>query len=350
MGARQDETRWAAVLARDGGCDGDFVFAVRTTRVYCRPGCPARRPKPENVVLFDSALEARAAGFRPCLRCAPDATGGDVRTQAMRRACRLITESETPPPLRELAEAAGMSRFHFQRIFKRELGMTPKQYADAWRQARVRDALPAAGTVTQALYGAGYESAGRFYAQARGALGMSPGDYKAGGRGQAIWYALADSVVGRVLIAATAQGVCAIFFGESDETLATDLRARFPNAHLVAAGEELREWVAETVAFIELPKGAFRLPLDVQGTAFQHKVWAALREIPFGETATYTEMASRIGSPYATRAVANACGANPAAVAVPCHRVLRLDGGLGGYRWGVDRKRRLLERERGETD
>jgi AraC family transcriptional regulator of adaptative response/methylated-DNA-[protein]-cysteine methyltransferase len=350
MLASQDQTRWAAVLARDGGYDGAFIFAVRTTGIYCRPGCPARRPKPENVIFFETAAEARAAGFRPCLRCAPDAAAGDARTQAIRLACRLIAESETPPPLRELAEAAGMSRFHFQRIFKRELGMTPKQYADAQRQARAREALPSAGTVTQALYGAGYESAARFYAQAPGALGMSPGDYKAGGRGQTIWYALTESVVGRVLIAGTAQGVCAIFFGEADESLETELRARFPNAHLVAAGGELRECVAETVAFIELPKGAFRLPLDVQGTAFQRKVWEALREIPFGETGTYTEIARRIGSPSATRAVANACGANPAAVAVPCHRVLRSDGGLGGYRWGVDRKRQLLKRERGESD
>ncbi|RIA56804.1 bifunctional DNA-binding transcriptional regulator/O6-methylguanine-DNA methyltransferase Ada [Dichotomicrobium thermohalophilum] len=349
MQASQDDARWTAVLERDSTCDGAFVFAVRTTRIYCRPGCPARRPKPEHVVFFETAAEARAAGFRPCLRCRPDAAA-DATGEAVLGACQLIGESETPPPLSALAEAAGMSRFHFQRVFKREVGMSPKQYADTRRQARLRETLPGATSVTEALYEAGYDSAARFYVQAHRALGMPASDYKAGGRGQAIWYALTNSIVGRVLIAGTARGLCAIFFGDGDESLETELRARFPNAHLVAAGEDLRECVAETVAFIDLPKGAFRLPLDVQGTAFQHKVWKALRDIPFGETATYAEIAERIGSPAATRAVANACGANPAAVAVPCHRVLRSDGSLGGYRWGVDRKRELLRRERGESN
>jgi len=347
MRASHDEARWVAVLARDHAYDGAFVFAVRTTGVYCRPGCPARRPKPENVVFFESAQAAEAAGFRACLRCRPDAATGDgARLQAVLRACRLIAESETPPTLGALADAAGMSRFHFQRVFKRELGMTPKQYADAQRQARARAALRSAATVTEALYDAGYDSAARFYAQAGRALGMSPGDYKAGGRGQAIWYALADSALGRVLVAGTARGLCAIFFGDADAALEAELRTCFPNARLVAADEAMREWVAEAVAYIDMPKGVFQLPLDIQGTAFQQKVWAALRDIPFGETVTYAELALRVGAPAATRAVASACGANPAAVAVPCHRVLRSDGGLGGYRWGIERKRRLLDRER----
>jgi len=347
MRESHDEARWAAVLARDHAYDGAFVFAVRTTGIYCRPGCPARRPKPENVVFFESAQAAEAAGFRACLRCRPDAATGDgARLQAILRACRLIAESETPPTLGALADAGGMSRFHFQRVFKRELGMTPKQYADAQRQARARAALRSAATVTEALYDAGYDSAARFYAQAGRALGMSPGDYKAGGRGQAIWYALADSALGRVLVAGTARGLCAIFFGDADAALEAELRTRFPNARLVAADEAMREWVAEAVAYIDMPKGVFQLPLDIQGTAFQQKVWAALRDIPFGETATYAELARRVGAPAATRAVASACGANPAAVAVPCHRVLRSDGGLGGYRWGIERKRRLLDRER----
>ena len=347
MRAIRDAARWEAVLARDGASDGAFVFAVRTTGIYCAPGCPARRPKPENVIFFETAAEAEAAGFRPCRRCRPDAVR-DAQGDAVQRACRLIAESDAPPPLAVLAEAAGMSRFHFQRVFKRDLGMTPKQYAETLRQARARAALPVAETVTAALYDAGYESAARFYARASRALGMSPSDYKAGGRGQTIWYALADSVVGRVLIAGTTWGICAIFFGDADDALQDELRARFPNARLVAADGAMREWVVQTVAFIDLPKGAFRLPLDIQGTAFQHKVWDALRNIPFGETASYGDIARSIGAPSATRAVANACGANPAAVAVPCHRVLRSDGGLGGYRWGIERKRLLLQRERGE--
>ncbi len=347
MRASGDLERWQAVLARDRASDGAFVFAVRTTGIYCAPGCPARRPKPENVIFFETAAEAEAAGFRPCRRCRPDASR-DAQGDVVQRACRLIAESDAPPPLAVLAEAAGMSRFHFQRVFKRELGMTPKQYAETLRQARARAALPVAETVTAALYDAGYESAARFYARAGGALGMSPSDYKAGGRGQTIWYALADSIVGRVLIAGTTLGISAIFFGGADDTLESALRARFPAARLVAADGPMSDCVGETLAYIELPKGAFRLPLDIQGTAFQHKVWDALRDIPFGETASYAEIARSIGAPSATRAVANACGANPAAVAVPCHRVLRSNGGLGGYRWGIERKRLLLQRERAE--
>jgi AraC family transcriptional regulator, regulatory protein of adaptative response / methylated-DNA-[protein]-cysteine methyltransferase len=346
MRAERDEARWAATLARDHAFDDAFVFAVRTTGIYCRPGCPARRPKRENVVFFDSAAEARAAGFRACRRCGPDAAGGDPHTQAIARACRLMATCETPPSLRALAEASGLSRFHFHRVFKRQLGMTPHQYLSTRRQALVRDMLPEAASVTEALQDAGYDSSGRFYAQARATLGMPASDYKAGGRGQTIWYALADGVLGRVLVAGTARGLCAIFFGREDAELEADLRARFGSAHLVAAEDMMREWVEQTLAYLDLPKGAFRLPLDIQGTAFQHKVWDALRDIPFGETATYAEVAKRIGAPMATRAVAGACAANPLAVAVPCHRVVRADGGLGGYRWGVDRKRRLLARER----
>lgn len=349
MRAECDEVRWAAITARDHACDGAFVFAVRTTGIYCRPGCPARRPKPENVVFFDSAAEAQAAGFRACRRCRPDAGEGAPHTEAIARACRLIEASETSPSLDRLAQAAGLSRFHFQRVFKRQLGMTPHQYVTTRRQARVRDVLPEAASVTEALYDAGYDSSGRFYAQARATLGMPASDYKAGGRGRTIWYALADSILGRVLVAGTAQGLCAIFFGEEDAALEADLHARFGSAHVVAAEDMMREWVERTLAYLDLPTGAFRLPLDIQGTAFQHKVWDALRDIPFGETATYAEVAQCIGMPTATRAVASACGANPVAVAVPCHRVVRADGGLGGYRWGVERKRQLLARERGES-
>jgi AraC family transcriptional regulator, regulatory protein of adaptative response / methylated-DNA-[protein]-cysteine methyltransferase len=347
MRACHEDGRWAAVLARDGASDSAFVFAVRTTGIYCRPGCPARHPKPENVVFFDSPAAAERAGFRACLRCRPDEIASHAGPrQAVLQACRLIAESEAPPSLRNLADAAGLSHFHFQRVFKRELGITPKQYADARRQARARELLPSASSVTAAFYDAGYESAARFYAQASRALGMAPRDYKAGGRDQAIWYALADSVLGRVLIAGTARGLCAIMFADQDADFQADLQDRFPRAQLIAADQTMAEWVAETVGYIALPKGAFGLPLDIQGTAFQHKVWAALRDIPFGETATYSDIARKIGAPSATRAVATACGANPVAVGVPCHRVLRADGGMGGYRWGIARKRALLECER----
>ncbi|MFP4539065.1 MAG: bifunctional DNA-binding transcriptional regulator/O6-methylguanine-DNA methyltransferase Ada [Dichotomicrobium sp.] len=342
------DVRWVAVERRDGTLDGAFVFAVRSTGVYCRPGCPARRPRAENVIFFDTPAEAEAAGFRACLRCRPNGAGvGEKHAQAVIRACRLIDESECPPSLGALAEAAGMSRFHFQKVFKRQLGVTPKQYAEAQRRDRARDALTEAGTVTEAIYDAGYQSAARFYAQAAAICGMPPGDYKAGGRGQSIWYALADCALGRVLVAGTVRGICAVFFGDDDATLRVELQTRFPGAALFPADEAMAEWVAATVAYIEWPKGAYRLPLDIQGTAFQHKVWSALRDIPFGETATYSDIAERIAAPSATRAVANACGANPVAVAVPCHRVRRADGGLGGYRWGIARKQALLERERG---
>lgn len=340
------DTRWAAVLARDTRCDGAFVFAVRTTGIYCRPGCPARRPKRENVVFFESVRAAEVAGFRACLRCHPDRPV--TAPEGIARACQLIEASEAPPSLERLAEAAGLSRFHFHRVFKSELGMTPKQYAETVRQERVRKALAGGGSVTDAIYEAGYENPGRFYQNATSALGMRPGDYKAGGRGQMIWHALAECALGRVLIAGTARGLCAIFLGDRDEDLRADLEARFPSAQLVAADDAMAGCVAETLAYIVWPAALFQLPLDIQGTAFQQKVWAALRDIPFGKTATYSDIARKIGAPSATRAVARACGANPVAVAVPCHRVVRADGGMGGYRWGVPRKQALLARERGD--
>jgi len=337
------DARWSAVLGRDTRYDGVFVFAVRTTGIYCRPGCPARRPKRENVIFFDSPHAAEGAGFRACLRCRPHEPAPN--TQAVIRACALIERSETPPGLERLAEEAGLSRFHFHHMFKRQLGMTPKQYADALRHERARQALASGNSVTEAIYDAGYENPARFYQQAAVVLGMRPGDYKAGGRHQAIWYALTQSTLGRALIAGTARGLCAIFLGDQDDVLRVDLKARFPQARLIAADEGMAEWVARTIAYIDWPEGLFQLPLDVQGTAFQQKVWAALRDIPLGETATYAEVAQFVDRPSATRAVANACGANPVAVAVPCHRVCRADGGLGGYRWGVERKRLLLSRE-----
>jgi len=349
--SRSDEAdaRLSAVLSRDHAADGAFVFAVRSTGIYCRPGCPARRPRRENIVMFDNPAGARAAGYRACLRCHPDRHAGtDSHAEVVARVCRLVGESETPPDLDALAAEAGMSRFHFHRVFKSRLGVTPKQYIAARREGALREALPGAASVTAAIYDAGYQTPARFYADAAAILGMRPADYRAGGRNQSVWYACGDSALGRVLVAGTGLGLCAIFLGDSDDELRATLERRFANARLVAADAGMAEWVAQTIAHIEAPKGAFALPLDVRGTAFQQKVWRALRDIPWGETAAYAEIARRIGSSAATRAVAGACGANPAAVAVPCHRVVRSDGGLGGYRWGLERKRALLRREQEE--
>jgi len=343
------DARLSAVLSRDGTADGAFVFAVHSTGIFCRPGCPARRPRPENIVMFDTPAEARAAGYRACLRCNPDQHAGiDSHAEVVARACRLVAESEMPPDLDALAAEAGMSRFHFHRIFKSRLGLTPKQYIAARRENALREALPGAASVTAAIYDAGYQTPARFYVDAAAILGMQPGAYRAGGRNQSVWYALAGSELGRVLVAGTERGLCAIFLGDSDDDLRDALERRFAKARLIPADARMAEWVAQTIAYIEEPNGAFALPLDVRGTAFQQKVWRALRGIPWGETTTYAEIARRIGAPSATRAVATACGANPAAVTVPCHRVVRADGGLGGYRWGLERKRALLRRERDE--
>jgi len=344
----ETDERWAAMLARDAACDGAFVFAVRSTGIYCRPSCPARRPKRENVVFFDTPGEAEAAGFRACLRCAPataDSPHGR-RREAVMRACALIHEAETAPSLDALAETAGMSRFHFHRQFKREVGLTPKQYIAARRAQAVRNALPGATSVTAAIHDAGYASAARFYERAGATLGMQPAAYRAGGAGQTIRHGFGDSTLGRVLAAATERGLCAIFLGDRDDDLSEALRKRFPKARLQPAAADVTERIAAVLAHIEGEGRADGLPLDVQGTAFQQRVWAALSRIPWGETRTYSEIAQAVGAPTATRAVANACGANPLAVLIPCHRVLRADGGLGGYRWGVARKKALLDRER----
>lgn len=342
------DARWAAVLARDAASDGAFVFAVRSTGIYCRPSCPARRPKPENVGFFETPGDAEAAGFRACLRCAPAGAPSRQRHgDAIARACALIRESDPPPSLGELADAAGLSRFHFHRLFKRQVGLTPKQYIEAQRAEAVRGGLPGAGSVTAAILDAGYPSAARFYARAGAVLGMQPGTYRTGGDGQRISYAFGDSSLGRVLVGATERGLCAIFLGERDEQLCDALRERFPKARLLPQSAEMAERIAAVIGHIDTGASAQTLPLDVQGTAFQHKVWAALNQIPWGETRTYTQVARAIGAPAATRAVANACGANPLAVVIPCHRVLRVDGSLGGYRWGMARKQALLARERG---
>jgi AraC family transcriptional regulator of adaptative response/methylated-DNA-[protein]-cysteine methyltransferase len=341
-----DDERWEAVKRRDRAANGAFYFSVRTTGVYCRPSCAARLPRRENVRFHATSADAERAGFRPCKRCRPNEVGlADRQASVVAKACRLIEEAEEMPSLDALAEAAGMSRFHFHRIFKAHTGVTPKAYADAHRARRMRHELTRAGTVTEAIYGAGFNSSGRFYAAAPDRLGMTPTEFRAGGNGASIRFAVGQCSLGSILVAATDKGVCAIQFGDDPDALVRDLQDRFPKAQLIGGDKEFEQLVAKVVGFVEAPAQGLDLPLDVRGTAFQQRVWQALREIPAGSTASYAEIASRIGAPKAVRAVAQACGANALAVAIPCHRVVRNDGALSGYRWGVERKRALLTRE-----
>lgn len=342
-----DDERWAAVVARDSRADGRFFYSVLTTGVYCRPSCAARLPRRENVRFHASCAAAERAGFRPCKRCRPnERPAAEQRAAAVAKACRLIEEAEELPGLDALAAAAGMSRFHFHRVFKSVTGVTPKSYAAAHRAERVRDELARGGTVTEAIYGAGFNSSGRFYAKSAEVLGMKPRSFRDGGAGAAIRFALGECSLGSILVAATDKGVCAILFGDDPEALLRELQDRFPRAQLIGGDGAFEQLVAKVVGFVEAPALGLDLPLDLRGTAFQQRVWQALRAIPPGSTASYAEIARRIGDPRSVRAVAQACAANPVAVAIPCHRVVRRDGALAGYRWGVERKRALLERER----
>ena len=341
-----DSARWNAIIAKDRAADGEFFYSVRTTGVYCRPSCAARPARRENVAFHLTAAEAEAAGFRPCKRCKPDQPPMAERQAAMvAQACRSIEAAEEAPDLETLAAQAGVSPFHFHRVFKSVAGVTPKAYADAHRAGRVREALATSGTVTEAIYDAGFNSGGRFYAQSAQVLGMTPTRFRAGGEAAVIKFAVGECSLGSILVAATDRGVCAILLGDDPEALAHDLQDRFSRAELVGGDAEFEALVAQVVGFVEQPGLGLDLPLDVRGTAFQQRVWQALREIPAGETAGYREIAEKIGSPRAVRAVAQACAANAIAVAIPCHRVVRTDGALSGYRWGVERKRALLDRE-----
>ncbi|WP_050726748.1 bifunctional DNA-binding transcriptional regulator/O6-methylguanine-DNA methyltransferase Ada [Vulgatibacter incomptus] len=344
-----DEARWRAVQARDPGADGHFVYGVRTTGVYCRPSSSARLPRRENVEFFDTSAAAEAAGFRPSRRTKGDQTiAATERATLVAEVCRRIEASETLPTLDELADQAGMSPFHLHRVFKAETGLTPKAYAAAQRARRLREELSATdGSVTEAIYEAGFGSSSRFYEASDQMLGMRARDYRAGGAGAAIRFAVGQCSLGAILVARSQRGVCAIFLGDDPERLVRDLQDQFPKAELIGGDPSFEQLVAEVVGFVESPSIGLNLPLDVRGTAFQERVWQALREIPPGTTVSYTELAERIGSPKSVRAVAQACGANTIAVAIPCHRVVRRDGDISGYRWGVERKRELLQRERG---
>lgn len=340
------ELRWAAIRTRDRQADGQFLYAVATTGVYCYPSCAARPARPENVSFHPDPASAERAGFRPCKRCKPDQPPRSEREAALvARACRAIETAEDTPSLDALATAAGLSPFHFHRLFRRIVGVTPKAYASEQRARRVQASLQRGESVTGAIYDAGFNSSGRFYAAADSMLGMRPSAYRAGGQGELIRHATGDSSLGVVLIAATERGVCAILLGEQPDALLAELQSRFPRARLQPAEPAFGDWVAQVVAHVDAPQHALALPLDIQGTAFQRRVWEVLQTIPPGTTLSYTEVAARLGEPKAVRAVAGACAANKLAVAIPCHRVVGANGSLAGYRWGLRRKTALLQRE-----
>lgn len=338
------ESQWSQLLARDPRADGDFFYAVQTTGIFCRPTCPSRRPRRENVLAFADAASARAAGFRPCQRCRPE-TDEAKRDGWIAAVCAAIRDAETPPLAADLARAFGCSAGHLQRTFRSGTGLTLRAYFDSCRTQRMRDSLTRSESVTEAIYDAGFSSSGRFYEAAEAHLGMTPTAFREGGIGLEIRYATGTGSLGHVLAAWTPRGICAVLLGDEAAVLIDDLRRRFPNATLCESGVGERETLATAIACIDTPSVPFTLPLDLRGSIFEHKVWQALRTIPAGATASYAEIARRIGKPTAARAVARACAANPAAVAIPCHRVVRGDGELSGYRWGVERKRELLARE-----
>jgi AraC family transcriptional regulator of adaptative response/methylated-DNA-[protein]-cysteine methyltransferase len=342
-----EDARWEAVQTRDPAADGHFVYAVRTTGVYGHPSSTARLPKRENVEFFDSTEAAEAAGYRPSRRARGDQTSAAAERAALvARACRVIESSETPPQLGELADGVGMSSFHFHRLFKAETGLTPKAYSSAYRARKLREELSTSNaSITDAIYGAGFNSNSRFYEASDQLLGMRARDYRAGGAGAVIRFAVGQCSLGAILVAQSQRGICTILLGDDPDAIVRDLQDQFPKAQLIGGDGEFEHLVAQVVGLIEAPSIGLNLPLDVQGTAFQERVWRALREIPPGTTVSYAQIAERIGAPKAVRAVAQACGANHLAVAIPCHRVVRRDGDIAGYRWGVDRKRELLRRE-----
>lgn len=350
------DPRWAAVRARDATADGTFYYAVKTTGVYCRPSCAARPALPENVAFFPDRPAAERAGYRACRRCKPEQPpAAERRAAVVAEMCRLLETAGDPlPTLDELAAHVDLSPYHAHRLFKAVTGVTPKAYATERRGQRVRSALTTrsprtarhpGASVTEAIHDAGYGSSARFYEKSTALLGMTPTEYRAGGTELPIRFAIGECSLGSILVAATERGVCAITLGDDPEALAHDLEQRFPRAQLIGADATFERLVAQVVGLVERPGATAALPLDIRGTAFQQRVWQALSKIPAGETASYAQIAAAIGAPSATRAVAQACGANALAVAIPCHRVVRTDGALSGYRWGVERKRQLLERE-----
>lgn len=341
-----DDPRWAVITARDPSADGQFFYSVSTTGVYCRPSCAARRPRPEHVSFYTTSAAAERAGFRPCKRCQPHQAG--LATQQLAKitaACRTIEQSETPPILAALATEAGLSPYHFHRLFKSITGLTPRAYATAHRAKQIRQQLRQADTVTTAICEAGYNSSSRFYEASNAILGMTPSAYRDGGMNTVIHFATGACSLGWILVARSQRGICAILLGDAPAPLVSELQSSFPKAQFVNDAPEFADLLVRVIAFIEEPALGLALPLDVRGTVFQQRVWQVLQRIPPGKTLSYTEIAKQIGKPKAIRAVASACAANRLAVAIPCHRAVRHDGTLTGYRWGVERKRALLAKE-----
>jgi len=344
-------TMWRAVVERDQRLDGSFVYAVATTGVYCRPSCPSRKPKRDNVRFYGHPAAAEAAGYRACRRCRPAAVAVDRRADLVRRAASFIDDYEGGvPSLAEIARAAGASPYHVQRTFSAVMGISPRAYAEALRAGRLRDRLRAGDDIAGALYEAGYGAPSRVYEKSDAHLGMTPATYRKGGAGATIGYTCADSPLGRLLVGATARGIAFVALGDSDAALEADLRAEFPAARLTRDDAGLGRWLATLLDFLAGQTCALDLPLDVCATAFQWRVWRALTDIPFGQTRTYKEIAEALGEPGAARAVGRACATNPAALVVPCHRALASDGAMRGYRWGLERKRRLLALERNRVE
>lgn len=341
------DPRWAAVVARDRQADGRFVYGVKTTGVFCLPSCPSRRAKIEHVFFFPDNEHALKAGFRPCQRCQPDQPQAkNLHAKIIEDLCRFIAQAEQEPSLADLSQRAGLSSYHLQRLFKRITGLTPKSYARASRIQRVHDSLAQHTSVTHAALDAGYNSSSHFYAESRQLLGMTPKQYLAGGTTMNIYFAIGECSLGAILVAQSERGICAITLGDDPEALLNELQQRFATANLIGGDIHYETLVANVIGFIEQPQAVFDFPLDIRGTLFQQRVWQALQTIKPGETLSYSQLAERIGSPRAVRAVASACAANVLAVAIPCHRIVRTNGELSGYRWGIERKRKLLERER----
>lgn len=341
-----EDSRWQAIVTRDKAANGSFYYAVRTTGIYCRPSCGARTPKPENVQFYETPEQAEQAGFRPCKRCKPDHLSlSDRHASIIAEACRSIEAAENQPTLSALAANAGLSPWHFQRLFKSITGLTPKDYAAALQAKRVRSGLANNGTITDVIADAGYGSNSRFYEKSTQLLGMTPKRYRAGGQDVDIRFAVGECSLGAILVASSPFGICSILLGDDPDQLARELQNSFPHANLIGADGAFEQRVAKVIDFVEMPQTGLDMPLDIRGTAFQQRVWQALNSIPYGSTVSYTELAKIIGSPNAVRAVASACAANRLVVAIPCHRVVRTDGSLSGYRWGVERKQLLLKRE-----
>lgn len=341
-----EEAFWQAVLAHDSQANGRFVYGVRSTGIYCKPSCPSRRPRREQVVFFPQPADAEEAGFRACRRCQPQDGTPDAQVELVQQACRYI-EAHLDETLRleELGAAIGLSQTYAQRLFKRVLGISPRQYAEARRLERIKQQLKEGSSVTRTVYDAGYSSSSRLYERTPAQLGMTPTAYKRGGAGMRIAYAIVASPLGRLLVAGTEQGICRVGLADEDEVLEATLRQEFPAAELYQDSQQLHPWLEAVVRHLEGEQPHLDLPLAMRATAFQWRVWEELRAIPYGQTRSYSEIARAIGQPTARRAVAQACKQNPVPLVIPCHRVVRDDGSLGGYRWGIERKRRLLDQE-----